>query len=510
MHSQKELSLNFQNKVFTNLTREELSSHAQNQDMVVLSKDGAIVATTGQYTGRDPENRYIVKNSGSEGVDFGAVNRPFDADEFEKICTGVMAYLETAPTVYVQNSYAGADERYRLNVALLSESAWHTAIAKNMFIDIADNEVDDFDADYTILHAPFFNPKPLSDSLPNEACVLIDLEQHIVIIAGTEYAGEIKKSIFSVMNFILPQDGVMPMHCSANMDKSGIESAVFFGLSGTGKTTLSADSTRILIGDDEHGWTDTGVFNFEGGCYAKATGVTAESEPEIFAATKMAGTILENIVLDKDGVANFEDTSLTKNTRISYPVSSIDNASETGVGALPKNVIMLTCDAFGVLPPVSKLTKEQAAYHFLSGYTAKVAGTEIGVTDPQATFSACFGAPFMPMHPTVYGKLFQKMMDTHDTRCWLVNTGWIGGSYGTGSRIKLKHTRAIIAAILNGELEKSTFETDAIFGLSIPQFCEGVDDGILNPTESWADKKSYRVTADKLFDMFEENFKNFL
>ena len=510
MQSQKELSLNFQNKVFTNLTREELSSHAQNQDMVVLSKDGTIVATTGQYTGRDPENRYIVKNSGSEGVDFGAVNRPFDADEFEKICTGVMAYLETAPTVYVQNSYAGADERYSLNVALLSESAWHTAFAKNMFIDIADDEVDDFDADYTILHAPFFNPKPLSDSLPNEACVLIDFEQRIVIIAGTEYAGEIKKSIFSVMNFILPQDGVMPMHCSANMDKSGTESAVFFGLSGTGKTILSTDSTRILIGDDEHGWTDTGVFNFEGGCYAKATGVTAESEPEIFATTKMAGTILENVVLDKDGVANFEDTSLTKNTRISYPVSSIDNASETGVGALPKNVIMLTCDAFGVLPPVSKLTKEQAAYHFLSGYTAKVAGTEIGVTEPQATFSACFGAPFMPMHPTVYGKLLQKMMDTHDTQCWLVNTGWIGGSYGTGRRIKLKHTRAIIAAILNGELEKSTFETDAIFGLSIPQFCEGVDDGILNPAKSWGDKDSYRVTADKLFDMFEENFKNFL
>ena len=457
MTTDNQIIINFQNEIYTNLTQEQLTEHASHQDMVTLTDNGVVVATTGVYTGRDPKNRFIVKTECASDVDFGSINRPIDETEYEAIYNGVVAYLETVKKGYVHESYIGADKRYSQNVRLFSESAWHTAFAKNMFIDIDDSQRAGFHADYTILHAPFFNPKPLSKTLENEACVLINLEKKVVVIAGTQYAGEIKKAVFSIMNYLMPKQGVMAMHCSANMDIAGTESAVFFGLSGTGKTTLSADSDRILIGDDEHGWTDTGVFNFEGGCYAKAVGITAEAEPEIFSTVKKAGTILENVILRDDNTIDFNDTTLTNNTRISYPISSVDNALKAGVGALPKNVIMLTCDAFGVLPPVSKLTKEQAMYHFLSGYTAKVAGTEVGVTEPQATFSTCFGAPFMPHHPTVYGKMLQQMMQEHSTHCWLVNTGWTGGRYGAGSRIKLKYTRALITAILNGSLKKADF-----------------------------------------------------
>lgn len=493
---------------FVNLTASELVEHAKEQDMVCMSKHNVVVATTGKYTGRVGENRFIVKTDTTGDVDFGGVNKPFPQTEFTKVYDAVRSYLNTVPKVFMQNSTIGADEKYGMNVQLISESAWHTLFMQNMFIDIDADCLHRFRAEFTIWHAPFFNPQPFSDALPNPACVLINLTEKVVVIAGTEYAGEIKKSMFSVMNYILPKRGVLPMHCSANTDQDG-NSAVFFGLSGTGKTTLSADPNRILIGDDEHVWTDTGVFNMEGGCYAKAIGITAESEPEIFATTHMPHTILENVVLDADGEADFDDMTITENTRISYPISHIPNASKNGRGGMPKNIIMLTCDAFGVLPPVARLTAQQASYHFLNGYTSKVAGTEVGVTEPQPVFSTCFGAPFMPMKPAVYGDMLADKIDTHNAKCWLVNTGWIGGAYGVGSRIKLAYTRAIVTAILNGTLANSDFVQDPIFGLDIPTTCTGVDDMILNPINLWEDKDAYTTQAQKLQDMFEQNYKKY-
>ncbi len=501
----------FSNQVFINLTDSELAQHAQDQDMVHISKHGAVVASTGQYTGRAVENRFIVRTHTSDDVDFGYRNLPFPQAEFDAVYNAVYTHLTSAvPKVYVQNSRVGADIQYSMNVQFMSDSPWHTLFTKNMFIDISADDLDMFRAEFTICHAPFFNPQPYADSLPNKACVLLNLQQKIIVIAGTEYAGEIKKSMFSVMNYMLPKCDVLPMHCSANMGKDG-DTAIFFGLSGTGKTTLSADANRILIGDDEHGWTnDNTVFNIEGGCYAKAIGITADSEPEIFATTEMKNTVLENVILDDKGVPDFEDTTLTKNTRISYPIHFIPNASETGVGGIPKNIIMLTCDAFGVLPPVSRLTAAQANYQFLNGYTSKVAGTEVGIDTPEATFSTCFGAPFMPLRPSVYGDMLAEKIRTHNVDCWLVNTGWIGGAYGTGKRISLKYTRAIVAAILNGTLKQVATATDSVFGLAIPTACENVPSDVLTPENLWTDKDAYTESAQRLLQMFEENYKKYV
>ncbi len=499
----------FDNQVFINLTDSELAAHAQRQDMVHISKHGAVVASTGQYTGRVGQNRFIVHTPNSHDVDFGEKNVPFSQMEFESVYDAVRIHLTHAPKVYMQNSRVGADMKYSMHVQFISDSPWHTLFAKHMFIDIDTDALPLFRAEFTVWHAPWFNPQPYAESLPNKACVLINLQQKVIVIAGTEYAGEIKKSMFSAMNYMLPKRGILPMHCSANMGDDG-DTAIFFGLSGTGKTTLSADASRTLIGDDEHGWTaENTIFNMEGGCYAKAIGITKHSEPEIFATTEKTHTILENVVLKNDGTADFDDTSITENTRIAYPIHYIPNASKTGIGGVPQNIIMLTCDAFGVLPPVAKLSPQQAHYQFLNGYTSKVAGTEVGVDTPEATFSTCFGAPFMPLRPSVYGNMLAEKIRTHNVHCWLVNTGWIGGAYGVGNRISLKHTRAIITAILNGTLKCAHTIVDPVFGLRIPTECENVPARILNPINLWDDRQAYMTAAQKLLHMFEENYKKY-
>ena len=417
-------------------------------------------------------------------------------------------YLNSQPELFVQDLYAGADEKQKLAVRVISENAWHSAFARNMFIRPDKIQIQSFFPEFTILHAPHFLANPEEDGINSEVFVIVCFSEKQVIIGGTRYAGEIKKSIFSIMNYLLPLDGHLPMHCSANVGKDG-DCAVFFGLSGTGKTTLSADPLRPLIGDDEHGWNDDGVFNFEGGCYAKMINLSEEDEPEIFATTRMPGTILENVVLDDGGIPDFNDVSLTQNTRGSYPLESIENRVIDSKGGLPKNVVFLTCDAFGVLPPISKLTPEQAAYHFISGYTAKVAGTEIGVFEPQATFSACFGAPFMPMHPSVYADILSKKVAENNSSCWLLNTGWVAGGFSKSGRIKIKWTRALLNAALNDLFEDVEFIVDERFNFQVPTSCEGVPSDIMQPQNSWENKSDYDKTANRLANMFNENFKNF-
>jgi phosphoenolpyruvate carboxykinase (ATP) len=392
---------------------------------------------------------------------------------------------------------------------VINENAWHNLFARNMFIQPQKEELRDFAPEFTILHAPGLQADPEDDGTRSEVFVMVSFERKMVIIGGTWYAGEMKKSIFSVLNHILPAKGVMPMHCSANMGKNG-DTAVFFGLSGTGKTTLSADASRTLIGDDEHGWGEDGVFNFEGGCYAKVIKLSKEAEPEIHATTERFGTVLENVVMNKQSrELDLDDARHTENTRSSYPIEFIPNASDTGRGGHPKNIIMLTCDAFGVLPPIAKLSSAQAMYHFLSGYTAKVAGTEKGVKEPTAAFSACFGAPFMPRHPSVYAKLLGEMMEKHQANCWLVNTGWSGGGYGVGSRMKIAYTRGLLNAALNGDLENADFATDPFFGLAYPTACGDIPASVLNPRESWKDKAAYDKAAANLTGLFEKNFAKF-
>jgi len=403
---------------------------------------------------------------------------------------------------------AGADEKQQLAIRVITENAWHSAFARNMFLRPNEDDVKNHQPEFTILHAPHFLADAEFDGVNSEVFVIVCFSEKQVIIGGTKYAGEIKKSIFSIMNYLLPLEGQLPMHCSANIGKDG-DCAVFFGLSGTGKTTLSADPHRPLIGDDEHGWNNEGVFNFEGGCYAKMINLSEVDEPEIFATSRMPGTILENVVLDDDGVPDFFDVSFTQNTRGSYPLESIENRVISSRGGLPQNVVFLTCDAFGVLPPISKLTPEQAAYHFISGYTAKVAGTEIGVVEPQATFSACFGAPFMPMHPSVYANLLSKKVAENNASCWLLNTGWIAGGYGNSDRIKIRWTRALLNAALDNSLNNVEFITDERFQFKIPTTCEGVPSEILQPRATWGNADEYDETADKLAMMFNENFKQF-
>ncbi|NGP86996.1 phosphoenolpyruvate carboxykinase (ATP) [Fodinibius halophilus] len=502
------LKLEDNSNTLWNLTPPELYEEAIKNGEATLTEDYAIRILTGEYTGRSPKDKYIVDQpSIHDDIDWGEINQPTEEEVFDNLFEKVTDYLQDKK-LYVKDCFAGADEKYQLNVRVVSEAAYHGLFAHNMFVRPSAEELENHEPEFTVLAAPNFKADPEVDGTKTETFIFVNFDKKIILIGGTLYSGEVKKGIFSVMNYMLPKKDVMAMHCSANMSEDG-DTAVFFGLSGTGKTTLSSDQDRILIGDDEHGWSEDGVFNIEGGCYAKTINLSKEGEPLIYATTKMPGTILENVVLDENRSPNFDDTSYTQNTRCSYPIHYIPNANESGTGNHPSNVIFLTCDAFGVLPPISKLTPEQAMYHFISGYTAKVAGTERGVTEPQATFSACFGAPFMPLHPTVYAELLAKKIRKHNSSVWLLNTGWTGGPHGVGHRMELPHTRQMLSEALNGNIEDVEFKIDPVFGLAIPQHVEGVPDEVLIPRNTWDDKTAYDEKADQLAKMFAENFEQF-
>lgn len=492
-----------------NLSAAELSQLAIDLGQAELTSSGAITVDTGEFTGRSPKDRFIVKDAITENsVWWGDVNLSFDADKFDALYNKVIAYLG-GKELYVRDAYACAQEEYRMNIRVINEYPWSNMFADNMFLRPTAEEIDNFDAEWTIVNAPGFMADAAVDGTRQHNFAILNFTKKVILIGGTGYTGEIKKGIFSALNFILPhQKNVLSMHCSANIGHDG-DTAVFFGLSGTGKTTLSADPKRNLIGDDEHGWSDNSVFNFEGGCYAKCIDLTAEKEPDIFAAIK-PGALLENISF-KSGTneVDFEDGSKTENTRVSYPIHHIRNIATPSVGGNPTNIFFLTCDAFGVLPPLSKLTTGQAMYHFISGYTAKVAGTEAGITEPQTTFSACFGAPFMPLHPTKYAEMLGEKMQKHNVNVWLVNTGWSGGEYGVGSRMSLKYTRSMITAALNGELNDVAFDTHVVFGLQMPTSCPNVPTELLSPRNTWTDKAAYDTKANKLAEAFNKNFEQF-
>ncbi len=499
--------INAPSAVYWNLTTDELYEEIKRKNEGVITEDGVVLVDTGEHTGRSANDKFTVKEPSSEDkVWWGQVNKEFPQDKFDTIKEKMMAHLD-GKELYVRDTFAGADEKYQIPVRIINELAWHNLFAQNMFVRRTNSEP--FEPQFTVINIPSFKANPETDGTRSETFILVDFGQKLVLIGGTSYAGETKKSVFSLMNYLMPQRGVMSMHCSANVGEKG-DVAIFFGLSGTGKTTLSADPERALIGDDEHGWSDDGIFNYEGGCYAKVIKLSPEAEPDIYRTTSMKRTVLENVVFDQETLKiDLDDASRTENTRASYPLESIPNIVESGHAGHPDNIIMLTADAFGVLPPVSKLTPEQAMYHFISGYTAKVAGTEKGVTEPTATFSTCFGAPFMVLHPSVYAELLAEKMKTHNATCWLINTGWSGGPYGIGARMSIKHTRAMIRAILNGELEKQETRVDATFGVHVPVSCPDVPDEVLNPRNTWEDKEAYDAKAAHLANLFNENFKNF-
>lgn len=495
--------------VYWNLDPQSLTQDALDQNEGTLSHTGALCINTGRFTGRSPKDRYIVKDSvTADTVDWGDINQAVTTEIFDKLKTNILKYLSDK-NVYAKDAYACSHADYKLNIRLIAEKPWSAQFAHNMFRRLSENELLDFTPEWHILCAPGYHADPVVEGIKSSNFAIINFEAKTIIIGGTGYTGEIKKGIFSVLNYLLAKErGVLPMHCSANIGESG-DTAVFFGLSGTGKTTLSADPKRALIGDDEHGWSDDSVFNFEGGCYAKCIGLSEKKEPEIFHAIK-PGAILENIGFEAGtNVPNFDDVEITQNTRVSYPLEHISNAKADSKGDIPKNIFFLTCDAFGVLPPISKLTPGQAMYHFISGYTAKVAGTEDGVDEPQATFSACFGAPFMPLHPTEYADMLGAKMTQHNTKVWLVNTGWSGGSASTSDRISLKYTRAMITAALEGKLDNVDFITTDIFGLQIPTECPNVPSNLLNSRDSWSDKEAYDEKAAHLAELFQNNFTKF-
>ncbi len=496
-------------KVNYQLSPDELHKITIEKGQGVEANSGALAVNTGEFTGRSPKDRFIVKDAVTEDkVWWGNINIPFDTQKFDKLYNKVVDYL-SEKELFVRDSYACADPNYKLNIRVINEYPWSNLFAHNMFLRPEESELTAFDPEWTVVNAPGFNADPEEDGTRQHNFAILNFTKKIALIGGTGYTGEIKKGIFSALNFILPvYKNTLPMHCSANVGENG-ETAVFFGLSGTGKTTLSADPNRKLIGDDEHGWTaENTIFNFEGGCYAKVINLTEEQEPDIFRAIKK-GAILENVIMDKNSEVDFENITITQNTRVSYPIYHIDNIQVPSIGHNPKNIFFLTADAFGVLPPISKLTPGQAAYHFISGYTAKVAGTEAGVDEPTPNFSACFGAPFMPLHPTEYAEMLSKKMKETGVNVWLVNTGWTGGPYGVGSRMKLKFTRAMITAALEGELEHVEFENHPLFGLSMPTSCPNVPDEILNPRNTWKNLKSYDVQAKELAASFRENFAKF-
>ncbi|MGZ7103690.1 MAG: phosphoenolpyruvate carboxykinase (ATP) [Candidatus Angelobacter sp.] len=495
-------------KVHSNLHSGLLVEHAIRRGEGLLADNGALVAYTGKYTGRSPKDKFTVKDAvTSELVNWGDVNLAFDPEKFDALFDRVVTSLR-GKELFVQDLYAGADSKYRLPIRVINEYAWHNLFVRALFVRPTEEELKTHRAEFTVVAAPEFVSDPQRDGTRSEAFIVVSFTRKIVLIGGTKYAGEMKKSIFGVMNFLLPQNNVFPMHCSANVGKHG-ETALFFGLSGTGKTTLSADPERLLIGDDEHGWSATGIFNFEGGCYAKCIKLSKENEPQIWNAIRF-GSVLENVTLDPaTRVPDYNDDSRTENTRCAYPVDYIEGAVIPGIGGHPKNVIFLTADAFGVLPPISKLSTEQAMYHFLSGYTAKVAGTEAGVKEPQPNFSTCFGSPFLPLRPKVYAEMLGRRMQEHGSQCWLVNTGWFGGPYGVGSRMKLPYTRAMVNAAIEGTLNDVEFETDPAFGLTIPKSVPGVPPEFLRPRDAWKDKAAYDKTAADLAARFAKNFEKF-
>ena len=490
-----------------NLMAAHLYEEAIRRREADLTADGALRALTGQHTGRSPKDKFVVRNATTEDQIWWDNNKPMSPEHFELLHEDMLAHARDKD-LFVQDLIGGADVEYALPTRVITEFAWHSLFIRNLLIRPDRSALESFVPKLTIIDLPSFRADPERHGCRTETVIACDLVNGIVLIGGTSYAGEMKKSVFTVLNYLLPERGVMPMHCSANVGPEG-DAAIFFGLSGTGKTTLSADPTRTLIGDDEHGWGENGIFNFEGGCYAKTIRLSPEAEPEIYATTRRFGTVLENVVLDEHGQPDLDDGSLTENTRSAYPLHFIPNASASGMTGHPETIIMLTADAFGVMPPIAKLTPDQAMYHFLSGYTAKVAGTEKGVVEPEATFSTCFGAPFMPRHPAEYGNLLKELIARHGARCWLVNTGWTGGAYGTGRRMPIKATRALLAAALKGDLDSVEFRTDQNFGFAVPVAVDGVDGAVLDPRSTWADGEAYDAQAKKLVQMFVTNFAKF-
>lgn len=497
------------NRISMNLSAPDLVEDAIKNNEGYLADNGALCVNTGKFTGRSPKDRFIVKDEKTaESVFWGKINKPFDPDKFEKLLNKMVDDLANQ-NIYIRDAYAGADERYRLNVRVITTRAWHNLFCYNMFIRPNPEELEDFQQNYTVICHPDFEAEPEVDGTDSKNFAIVNITERIIIVGGTAYSGEMKKGIFSVLDYMLPHENeVLGMHCSANIGEDG-DTALFFGLSGTGKTTLSTDPNRYLIGDDEHGWSENGIFNFEGGCYAKAINLSEEDEPDIYRAIKF-GAIVENTKFySGTRTINFADDSITQNTRVSYPIQHIDKIKVPSKGPHPKNIFFLTADAFGVLPPIAKLEKSQAMYHFISGYTSKVAGTEQGIDEPQAVFSACFGEPFMPLHPTRYAKLLGEYMKKHDINIWLINTGWTSGPYGTGHRMKLKHTRAMISAAMKGELDDVSFIHHDVFGIEIPETCPDVPSEVLNPVNTWQDQKAYYEKANKLVQSFYQNFEKY-
>jgi phosphoenolpyruvate carboxykinase (ATP) len=495
---------------YYNLNEAGLVELALKRNEGELGNGGAFLVSTGAHTGRSPNDKFVVEEPSVKDTIWWENNAPMKSEDFDQLHQDMLAHMQGGD-YFVQDLFGGADPSFRLDVRVVTELAWHALFIRHLLRRPSRSELDTFTPEFTVINCPSFKADPAKHGCRSETVIAISFERKLVLIGGTSYAGENKKSVFSILNYLLPEKGVMPMHCSANHAKGDPQdTAVFFGLSGTGKTTLSADPNRILIGDDEHGWSDTTTFNFEGGCYAKTIDLSEDAEPEIYATTSMFGTVIENMVYDPETKElDFKDDSLTPNMRCAYPLDYISNASETALGGVPKNIIMLTCDAFGVLPPIARLTSAQAMYHFLSGFTSKVAGTEKGVTEPQPTFSTCFGAPFMPRRPEVYGALLREKIAKHGADCWLVNTGWTGGAFGIGSRMPIKSTRALLTAALNGSLANGKFRVDDTFDFMVPVSCEGVPDILLDPRRTWDKPDAYDRQAARLVQMFHENFKQY-
>ncbi|GAB3657003.1 phosphoenolpyruvate carboxykinase (ATP) [Echinicola sediminis] len=492
-----------------NLSPAELIEHALANREGQLTDLGALMADTGEFTGRSPKDRYIVEDvQTKDTVWWGNINIPISENHFEGLYEKMLDFLQNKK-IYARDAFAGADSRYRLNIRVYNTLAWHNLFCHHMFLRPTQEELEEFEPNFTIICAPEFEADPSVDGTRGKNFAIINISKRVILIGGTAYAGEIKKGIFSVLNYLLPlNEKVLSMHCSANIGNQG-DTAIFFGLSGTGKTTLSADPNRKLIGDDEHGWTNNGIFNFEGGCYAKVIDLTREKEPEIWDAIKFGAVVENTRFIPGTRTVDYENRSVTENTRTAYPLEYIENSIFPPLGTLPKNIFFLTADAFGVIPPISKLTPGQAMYHFISGYTAKVAGTEVGIIEPQVTFSACFGAAFLPLHPTQYASLLGKKMQEHDVNVWLVNTGWTGGAYGIGARMKLKYTRSMISAALEGKLDKVHFEEHSVFGVAVPQSCPDVPEDILNPRDTWEDAIAYDQKAQHLAKAFVKNFEQY-
>ncbi|KFI33539.1 hypothetical protein CG51_08845 [Haematobacter missouriensis] len=497
--------------VYYNLLEPALVEEALKRNEGTLGKGGSLLVNTGSHTGRSPKDKHVVRTPSVEDKIWWENNAPMAPEAFDQLYEDMIAHMK-GRDYFVQDLFGGADPAHRLDVRLVTELAWHGLFIRHLLRRPERQELDSFQPEWTIINCPTFKADPKKHGCRTETVIALNFDKKLILIGNTAYAGENKKSVFTLLNYILPEKGVMPMHCSANHAPGNIgDTAIFFGLSGTGKTTLSADPSRVLIGDDEHGWSESGTFNFEGGCYAKTISLSPEAEPEIYATTSKFATVIENMVFEPYTKAlDFEDDSLTANMRAAYPLDYISNASESGLGGHPKNVIMLTCDAFGVLPPIARLTPAQAMYHFLSGFTSKVAGTEQGVTEPQPTFSTCFGAPFMPRRPEVYGKLLQEKINSQGATCWLVNTGWTGGAYGTGKRMPIKATRALLAAALDGSLNGGSFRKDPNFGFDVPVSVPHVDAQLLDPRSTWADPAAYDAQAKKLVEMFAANFAQYV